>query len=302
MGKFEDFTGRKFGKWTVIERGEVKNKTTYWVCECECGNIKEVRSCDLKSGKSKSCGCKNSEPRKSCEELIGQRFGNLTVVDIVRIVQSGRKRIYCRCKCDCGNTKDIYKRRLLSGEINSCGCLPKIKKSHVKHKECKRHYHTKNDVRISDDIVHVKLSNTNNEMICNLNVWGKCKNYTWQESPKGYARAIIKDGEHRRVIFFHRLAINANNGDIVDHINQNKLDNRLENLRITSNSMNAFNRKSNNESGYNGVNRKQGDKWYATITANGKQLYLGTFNNLQDAINARKKAEIQYYGEYSKKE
>lgn len=302
MGQFEDLTGKRFGRWTVLERGKTKNRITYWKCQCECGNIKEVRSCDLKYGNSKSCGCANSEPRISCEELIGRRFGNLRVLEVVRKVQSGRKRIYCRCKCDCGNIKDIYKRNLLLGTINDCGCFGITDNAHKIHKEHKRHYYAKNETKILGNVVCVKLSNTGKEMICDLDVWEKYKNYTWQESQKGYARAIIKDGKHRRVLLFHRFVINAKSGDIVDHINQNKLDNRLENLRIVSRSMNAFNRKNTNESGYNGVNKVYGGKWGVTITIDKKPTYLGSFDNLEDAIEERRKAEIQYFGEYSKKE
>jgi hypothetical protein len=46
-----DLTNKQFGKWTVIKKGE---KTFYWLCECECGTIKEVRQDSLMSGNS-SC-------------------------------------------------------------------------------------------------------------------------------------------------------------------------------------------------------------------------------------------------------
>lgn len=62
MGKFIDLSGKKFGRLTVIERGKdyVSPKgyvAVNWVCECDCGNIVEVRGCNLKSGASTSCGC-----------------------------------------------------------------------------------------------------------------------------------------------------------------------------------------------------------------------------------------------------
>lgn len=57
MGAFQDLTGQKFGFWTVIKRGHIDKKTTFWTCECECGTIKDVRAGDLKNGKSVSCGC-----------------------------------------------------------------------------------------------------------------------------------------------------------------------------------------------------------------------------------------------------
>jgi hypothetical protein len=51
----KDLTGIKFGRWTVIEFVERKNKNYYWKCVCECGTIKIIQN--PKSLKSKSCGC-----------------------------------------------------------------------------------------------------------------------------------------------------------------------------------------------------------------------------------------------------
>ena len=57
MPAFIDLTGQKFGRWTVLEKAPSKNKAVYWICQCECGEIKEVKAASLRSGKSKSCGC-----------------------------------------------------------------------------------------------------------------------------------------------------------------------------------------------------------------------------------------------------
>lgn len=61
MGKFMDLTGLKFGRWTVIEKAEKLNNQIAWLCECECGNKRIVRGQDLRTGKSKSCGCLKDE-------------------------------------------------------------------------------------------------------------------------------------------------------------------------------------------------------------------------------------------------
>lgn len=58
----EDLTGKKFGKLTAIQFSHKnKNRKTYWVFECECGNIKVLRTDTVKSGKVKSCGCIKKE-------------------------------------------------------------------------------------------------------------------------------------------------------------------------------------------------------------------------------------------------
>jgi len=58
MGKLIDLTGKKFERLTVIERvGRSKDYQAVWLCICDCGTEKRVRSRDLKKGNTKSCGC-----------------------------------------------------------------------------------------------------------------------------------------------------------------------------------------------------------------------------------------------------
>ena len=86
------------------------------------------------------------------------------------------------------------------------------------------------------------------------------------------------------------------NGEI-DHINQNKSDNRISNLRIVTSLENHRNRKKpiDNTSGCVGVNWHKGNKaWQAKITIKGKTLFLGLYTDITDAIRARKKAETKY--------
>lgn len=59
--RFIDLSGKKFGRLTVIERVESKNKNTKWHCVCECGKHATVFGVDLKSGKTQSCGCIHSK-------------------------------------------------------------------------------------------------------------------------------------------------------------------------------------------------------------------------------------------------
>jgi hypothetical protein len=71
MTLIKDITGKKFGRWTVIkfvkaiprynENGSIKSRKLYYLCKCDCGNERIVVSENLKSGKSKSCGCIRKE-------------------------------------------------------------------------------------------------------------------------------------------------------------------------------------------------------------------------------------------------
>ena len=122
MVKLEDLTGQKFGKLTVIERviKEGKYKGTFWKCLCDCGNTIEVTTGRLKTGNTKSCGCIT---REKVRNIIGERFGKLTVKEFKYRDDNGDG--YYLCKCDCGNEKIMKRTCLLSGSSKSCGCLRK---------------------------------------------------------------------------------------------------------------------------------------------------------------------------------
>lgn len=81
------------------------------------------------------------------------------------------------------------------------------------------------------------------------------------------------------------------------HINHNPVDNRLGNLRLVTSAENNRNvplRKANTSS-VCGVNwHKLRCKWRAYIRTSGKHLHLGMFDNFEDAVSARKAAEVKY--------
>jgi len=61
MKNIIDLTGKKFGNYTVIRFHSRQNGMTKWLCHCSCGSKRFVNANDLKSGKSKSCGCFRDE-------------------------------------------------------------------------------------------------------------------------------------------------------------------------------------------------------------------------------------------------
>lgn len=83
----------------------------------------------------------------------------------------------------------------------------------------------------------------------------------------------------------------------IDHINHDKLDSKISNLRVitqTENSRNCSISKSN-KSGITGVHwNKKVNKWCAQIMVNYKNKFLGHFENIEDARQSRKEAEIEY--------
>lgn len=123
MARCIDLTGQKFGRLTAIKR-DTSRKGVYWICKCECGNTKSIKSDSLRSGTSKSCGCLQSELRTN--NIVGQRFGKLTVLSRTQ-KPNGIKNThaYWKCECDCGKTIVAQGSLLKNGSIQSCGCLQK---------------------------------------------------------------------------------------------------------------------------------------------------------------------------------
>ena len=115
MGKFRDLTGQKFGKLTVLYRDFPYKNPTKWVCECECGNIKSIRGTALTGHLTSSCGCLKNE------NLVGQKFNRLTVIELLNERTKHRQKIY-KCKCDCGNFVNVVSNDLKSENTKSCGC------------------------------------------------------------------------------------------------------------------------------------------------------------------------------------
>lgn len=121
------------------------------------------------------------------------------------------------------------------------------------------------------------------------------KKYNFGKIAQGYSATWI-NGEN---ISVHRLITKAKSGDVIDHINRNKMDNRVCNLRVTDKSGNAFNskRRTTNTSGRTGVwYRKDTKSWCAEIKVNCKKISLGCFKTFEEAVSTREKAEEKYYG------
>lgn len=86
--------------------------------------------------------------------------------------------------------------------------------------------------------------------------------------------------------------------ELLDHIDRNSLNNRIENLRPADKKINSINRnlQSNNKSGYRGISwNKNSEKWEIYITVNNKRKALGLKNTLEEAVEVRKQAEEKYW-------
>ena len=122
--KAKNLINQKFGHLTIIDKIIDDKNHIRWKAKCDCGNIIIVRGDSLKSGHTRSCGClqKHFVSQLKAKNLVGQKFGKLTVVkESSRRDSSGNK--YWICNCDCGTTNhEVSGHHLTQGNIMSCGC------------------------------------------------------------------------------------------------------------------------------------------------------------------------------------
>lgn len=138
--------------------------------------------------------------------------------------------------------------------------------------------------------------NTKQYYYFSMSDYEKIKEYCWSEHiNKNTGYHSLRAKVNKKVISMHKLLGLYN----PDHINRNPLDNRRENFNVhTTNREQCLNQglRKDNKYGCKGIEwRKQRNKWQARISVNGKQKYLGLFDNKEDAIISRLKAEIEYY-------
>lgn len=132
----KNLAGMKYNRLTPIfpDINKSHGNITYWVCKCDCGAVKSVRSDHLKSGRIKSCGCLSKEQASikgkkmskkisgwNFKDLKGYKIGRLTVIDI-DIHGDNTHPIYWKCVCECGAELSVPATNLIRKHTTSCGC------------------------------------------------------------------------------------------------------------------------------------------------------------------------------------
>ena len=161
MGKFIDLTGQKFNRLTVIKKLEKQGAEWIWECKYDCGNICQVKGVNIRTGRTKSCGCWKQEsdkkPKGNVIDLIGQKFGHLTVIK--RDGSDKRGEAKWLCLCDCGNQQliSVLGSNLRNGHSQSCGC---DRRSHGEQKIVE--ILTNNNITFECEVPMFKYSNGTN--------------------------------------------------------------------------------------------------------------------------------------------
>ena len=255
--KLENMIGRRYGLLKVISI----TKDRRCLCACDCGQQKIIYSANLKSGRTKSCGClekQNREKRK--KNLKGQKFGQLLVLEETDKRIDGS--IIWKCLCECGTVYEASSRNLLRGDVKSCGCMTKKKQDITgqkfgKLKAIKQVGRTKRGVAI---------------WLCKCEC-GKKKEVQIDNLRSGHTRrcGCLQDRSQLKIVDKTNLTL----------IQSKKLY-------------------KNNKSGIKGVSYNQRlKKWDARLTFRGKVHWLGYYDDLLQAAKARIDME-RIYEEYLK--
>ena len=126
--------------------------------------------------------------------------------------------------------------------------------------------------------------------------------FKWCVNAQGYAIRGFRRNGAKIQVRMHLLVKPRGEGQEVDHINGDKLDNRKSNLRIVTRKQNSYTTKARpGTSSHKGVSwSKQKNRWRSRITVNGREIHLGLFCNEIDAAKAYNDAALKHYGEYAK--
>ena len=212
------------------------------------------------------------------KDLVGQKIGRWTVLQIADKNKWGKSQWLCRCEC--GNEKIVSSSSLVNGKSKSCGC-----------------YHR--DVLINMTTTHGKSNTRLNK------IWRGIKQRCLNKKAKAYEKygkvgiGICKEWEE----FVPFMEWSLKNG-YTDELTLDKIDNDKNygpsNCRWVDKKMQARNQRprNTNKTGVVGVAfRKDQSKYRVTIDDNeGKRINLGQYDTLEEAKEVRKRAELKHWG------
>lgn len=277
-----ELPGTKIGRLTVMSeyiknsKGEKK-----YLCRCDCGNEKYILERSLRYGGATSCGClrKENALKAISKDLTGRVFGDLTVLKKSE-TQCKSGGVEWVCECSCGNTYTTIATLLLTGKRTNCGGKAHKKKyatadiTGQKFNYLTALYPTKKRDNKGSVVWHCRCD-CGNEIDIAYNTLVYCNVQS--------CGCRKKANDAKLVTYLTHVA-----GTSLDIVKSKKVP-------------------ADNTSGYRGVYFIKG-KYVAKIVFQQKQYYLGAYNNIEEAIDARKSAEeilfdglAAYYEKYKEK-
>lgn len=273
MPRKVDLVGRRFGHLTVLRLTEGSSRYSTWECRCDCGNIVDVDSRRLRRGSILSCGkCVHEvSPKRGrkLDDLTGQTFGRLTVIERA---PNRDGRVYWKCRCSCGNVTEVSAQNLKLGLATSCGCVP-----------AGSHYRRDLTGQRFGRLVALKPTGESDSQrsvlwLCQCDCGGR-KVVSETDLVKGNNRSCGCLRREARQMLVGRLHLEG--GTCIEWLGGRRP-------------------RRDNASGYPGVFRKKNGSYSVTIGFRKKRYYLGSYENYEDAVEARKLGEERIHKDFLK--
>jgi len=158
---------------------------------------------------------------------------------------------------------------------------------------------SKNKFELLEDGLTIKgICPTGEEFYFDADDFDKIKSFTWYISGKDKLKTCINT--YGKPLY--KFVLSAPSGYEIDHVDRNRLNNRKSNLRICTHQQNQFNQdlQSNNSSGVIGVRfYKARNKYVARIKFCGRDIHLGYYENIKNAMQARNEAARLLFGSFA---
>lgn len=257
----QDLTGKHFGKLTVLEYVPEKQK---WKCLCDCGNTTYKTTGHLNAN-AVSCGCSQKK------DLTGKRFGKLVVL---RKTENRKQGAYLwLCQCDCGNICEKPTGELNAGTATSCGCSWRQPAVHEGERFGRLVAVRATEQRSAKSVIWECLCDCGNT----VNVRATILTSGHTTSCGCVKRELDGEKDFRKILTYtDDTCIEFAKGIHKPRSNTSP------------------------DTGVRGVVLKDG-KYVAQIKFRKKRYYLGRFSRLEDAVEARRRAEArveEYVEEY----
>lgn len=218
-------------------------------------------------------------------DLAGRRFGKWNVIARAGTAPTGFAT--WRARCDCGRERVVYGFSLNNGTSMSCGCREE-----------------RPPVRVEGDTAYIPLSQGKWAIVDAIDA--DVGQVEWCAARSDRLWYAIRAGAGAETLRLHRVIAERAGlsivGRQVDHADRDGLNCRRANLRAATHGQNQQNSATprNNTSGFKGVGwDKRRKKWRAYVSAGGRRINIGSFDDIHDAAAARAAAAQEHHGQFA---